>query len=205
LPQRQELGSFFVLLVVAGNETTRNAISHGMKALCDYPGASRAGPRLRGVAPTAVEEIVRWATPVDALPPHRDPRHGDRRAADPEGEKVVLWYTSANRDEACSRSLSLRRRAARPTSTSASAARPALLLRRAPRAPRDHGDVPRALSSACPISRITSEPDRLLSGFINGIKHMPCEFTPAVDDSILVREPKRRLKSRLSDRSTRSA
>jgi methyl-branched lipid omega-hydroxylase len=61
----QELGSFFVLLAVAGNETTRNAISHGMKALCDHPDQRRIwAADFDGVAPTAVEEIVRWATPV---------------------------------------------------------------------------------------------------------------------------------------------
>ena len=61
----QEFGSFFILLVVAGNETTRNAISHGMKALTEHPdqrdlwyGDFEAHSR------TAVEEIVRWATPV---------------------------------------------------------------------------------------------------------------------------------------------
>ncbi len=61
----QELGSFFVLLAVAGNETTRNAISHGLLALSQHP-EERAlwQADFDGVAPTAVEEIVRWATPV---------------------------------------------------------------------------------------------------------------------------------------------
>src|SRR5262245_1673424 len=61
----QEVGSFFILLVVAGNETTRNAISHGMKALCDHPEQRRRwAADFERVAPTAVDEIVRWATPV---------------------------------------------------------------------------------------------------------------------------------------------
>ena len=60
-----EFASFFILLVVAGNETTRNAISHGMKALTDFPDERRKWMAdFEGVAPTAVEEIVRWATPV---------------------------------------------------------------------------------------------------------------------------------------------
>src|SRR5262245_40312551 len=61
----QELGSFFVLLVVAGHAATRNASSHGRKALCDYPEQRAVWQRdFERVSPTAVEEIVRWATPV---------------------------------------------------------------------------------------------------------------------------------------------
>src|SRR5439155_3739993 len=61
----QELASFFVLLVAAGNETTRNAISHGMKALCDHPDQRRIWQQdFDRVAPTAVQEIGRWARPV---------------------------------------------------------------------------------------------------------------------------------------------
>ena len=60
-----EFGSFFILLVVAGNETTRNAISHGLLALTQHPGErERWWADFAGHARTAVEEIVRWATPV---------------------------------------------------------------------------------------------------------------------------------------------
>src|SRR5262250_2572693 len=61
----QEFGSFFILLVVAGNETTRNAISHGMKALTEWPDQRRRWRNdFERYRTTAVEEIVRWATPV---------------------------------------------------------------------------------------------------------------------------------------------
>src|SRR5204862_178640 len=87
--------------VVAGNETTRNAISHGMKALTDFP-AERAKwvADFDGMAPTAVEEIVRWATPVIHFrrSATRDVEVGGETIR--AGDKVVLWYTSANRDEA---------------------------------------------------------------------------------------------------------
>ena len=60
-----ELGSFFLLLVVAGNETTRNAISHGLLALTQHPDQREIWMSdFEGVSKTAVEEIVRWATPV---------------------------------------------------------------------------------------------------------------------------------------------
>jgi cytochrome P450 len=98
----EEFGSFFVLLVVAGNETTRNAISHGMLALTDNPEQKKLWIEdFKGLAPTAVEEIIRWSTPVI---------HFRRTCATAntevggqtirEGEKVALWYNSANRDEA---------------------------------------------------------------------------------------------------------
>src|SRR6185312_2978982 len=60
-----ELASFFILLVVAGNETTRNAISWGLHLLTEHPEQRRIWlADLDGVTPTAVEEIVRWASPV---------------------------------------------------------------------------------------------------------------------------------------------
>ena len=88
-----EFGSFFILLVVAGNETTRNAISHGMKALTDHPdGARKWLADFEGVAPTAVEEIVRWATPVIHFRRTATQRRRDRRHEDPrrrEGRRLV--------------------------------------------------------------------------------------------------------------------
>jgi cytochrome P450 len=95
-----DLGSFFVLLAVAGNETTRNAISHGLLALSQHP-EQRAiwQADFEGVAPSAVEEIVRWATPVIHFrrTATRDTEIRGQRIR--EGEKVVLWYCSGNRDE----------------------------------------------------------------------------------------------------------
>jgi cytochrome P450 len=95
-----ELGSFFILLVVAGNETTRNAISHGMKALTDFPDErARWMADFERIAPTAVEEIVRWATPVIHFrrTATRDAVVGGQEIK--AGEKVVMFYNSANRDE----------------------------------------------------------------------------------------------------------
>src|SRR5205085_7965880 len=95
-----ELGSFFLLLVVAGNETTRNAISHGMHALTDNPDQRKVWTSdFDTVSPTAVEEIVRWATPVINFrrTATRDAVVGDQEVK--AGQKVVMFYNSANRDE----------------------------------------------------------------------------------------------------------
>ena len=96
----QELASFFILLAVAGNETTRNAISHGMKALGDHPDERRTwAADFDGIAPTAIDEIVRWASPVIHMRRTctRDTVLGGQQLR--EGDKVVLWYASGNRDE----------------------------------------------------------------------------------------------------------
>ena len=84
----QEFGSFFILLVVAGNETTRNAISHGMKALTDFPDQRELLYNdFDAHSKTAVEEIVRWGTPGDPLPPHRHRGHRTRRPGDQGGRE----------------------------------------------------------------------------------------------------------------------
>ncbi|MFI0411296.1 cytochrome P450 [Actinomadura sp. 3N508] len=96
----RDFDNYFLLLVVAGNETTRHAITHAMRALIDHPDQAerlRAEPDLM---PTAVEEFLRWASPVYHFrrTATRDTEvNGTPIAA---GDKVVLWFASGNRDEA---------------------------------------------------------------------------------------------------------
>jgi cytochrome P450 len=95
-----EIAAFFVLLSVAGNDTTRHTTSHAMRALTVHP-EQRAVllERLDERMPTAVEEFVRWASPVMTFrrtTTREVELHGQRLSA---GEKVVLFYHSANRDE----------------------------------------------------------------------------------------------------------
>jgi cholest-4-en-3-one 26-monooxygenase len=90
---------FFLLLAVAGNETTRNAISHGMHAFLEHPEEYAKlvdDPSLIG---SATEEILRWATPVMYF--RRNATHDTEVGGQliKEGDKVSLWYSSANRDE----------------------------------------------------------------------------------------------------------
>ncbi|BBZ16214.1 cytochrome P450 [Mycolicibacterium gadium] len=96
-----EYASFFILLSAAGNETTRNAISHGMVALSRYPEErERWWNDFDGVAATAVEEIVRWASPVIFMRRNLTQDIELRGVEMKSGDKVSLWYNSGNRDEA---------------------------------------------------------------------------------------------------------
>jgi cytochrome P450 len=175
-----ELGSFFVLLVVAGNETTRNAISHGMKALCDFPAErTRWAADFERLAPTAVEEIVRWATPVIHFrrTTTRDTALGGQPIR--AGEKVVLWYASANRDAAAFDEPDRFDLGRTPNEHVGFGAPGPHFCLGANLARREITVMFRELFERLPDLQIVGEPDRLLSGFINGIKHMRCEFSPA--------------------------
>jgi len=91
---------FFMLLSVAGNETTRNAIAHGMNAFLEHPDQyERLAADPAGLIGTATEEILRWASPVMYFRRNarQDVTLGDVTIK--AGEKISLWYISANRDE----------------------------------------------------------------------------------------------------------
>ena len=94
-----EFDMFFVLLVVAGNETTRNATAGGMQAFIDHPDQWRRLQAEPELAAGAVEEILRWVTPVIGFrrTPTCPATIGDQPVE--AGDKVVVYYPSANRDE----------------------------------------------------------------------------------------------------------
>ena len=172
-----ELASFFILLVVAGNETTRNAISHGLWLLTENPGQRALWTSdFDGVTPTAVDEIVRYASPVMFM---------RRTVTEPtvlsghefaEGDKVILFYYSANRDEEVFEDPDRFdvRRAPNPH-VGFGAPGPHFCLG-AHLARREITVMFKELFRHLPDIRATGEPDRLRSNFINGIKHMPCAF-----------------------------
>ncbi len=95
----RDFDNYFLLLVVAGNETTRHAISHTMLALIDHPDQRERLRRDPSLIPGAVEEFLRWSSPVHHFrrTATRDTELGCRRIS--RGEKVVLWFSSGNRDE----------------------------------------------------------------------------------------------------------
>ena len=175
----QEFGSFMILLVAAGNETTRNAISHGMKLLTDNPEQRKIWmDDFDGVAPTAIDEIVRLASPVIHF--RRTATRDTEIAGQPikAGEKVVMWYTSANRDEAKfdrPNDFDVLRPAGDQVGFGAGG--PHFCLG-ANLARREMYAMFKELLTRLPDIEITGPPDMLQSSFIHGIKRMPCSFTP---------------------------
>lgn len=173
-----EFDVFFLLLAVAGNETTRNLISGGMLALMENPEERARLLDDPSMVPTAVEEMLRWVTPVMYF------RRTAMRDTEIRGqkirarEKVTIWYVSANRDEEIF---------PEPDRFDAG------------RTPNPHlgfgGGGPHFCLGAnlarleikitfeellrrLPDMELSGPVARLRSNFINGIKHMPVKFTP---------------------------
>ena len=174
----QEFGSFFILLVVAGNETTRNAISHGMKLLTDHPDQRQIWfDDFETHTKTAVEEIVRYATPVihfRRTVTEDTELSGQKLSA---GDKVVMFYASGNRDERVfddpyrfdvTRTIT-------PAQVGFGAGGPHFCLG-ANLARREIAVMFDEIRRRMPNLRITGQPAYLQSAFINGIKRMPCAW-----------------------------
>ncbi|MFM9037758.1 MAG: cytochrome P450, partial [Actinomycetota bacterium] len=174
----QEFGSFFILLVVAGNETTRNAISHGMKLLTDFPEQRKIWfDDFETHTRTAVEEIVRYATPVihfRRTVTEDTELSGQKLNA---GDKVVMFYCSGNRDERVfdqPHQFDVTRPVA-PAQVGFGAGGPHFCLG-ANLARREIQVMFDEIRRRLPNMRITGEPAYLQSAFINGIKRMPCAW-----------------------------
>ncbi|HYB17729.1 MAG TPA: cytochrome P450 [Streptosporangiaceae bacterium] len=171
-----ELASFFILLVVAGNETTRTALSHALMLLTEYPDQrALLLADLENRVEGAVEEIVRYASPVlfmrRTLTRDYAMNGQDYRA----GDKVVLFYYSADRDEAVFADPDRFDITRSPNPhVGFGAAGPHYCLG-AHLARRELKVMLRELLTRVP-DITAGEPDRLLSSFINGIKRLPCQF-----------------------------
>jgi cytochrome P450 len=175
-----ELASFFILLVVAGNETTRNAISHGLLALTEHPEQkAKWAADFEGLAPTAIDEIVRWATPVIHF--RRTVTEDGARIGDHEfneGDKVVLFYNSANRDEDVFDE-PYRFDVTRSPNDHVGFGGPGPhFCLGAHLARREMTVMFRELFNRLPDIHSVGPPSQLRSNFINGIKHLRAEFTP---------------------------
>jgi cholest-4-en-3-one 26-monooxygenase len=166
------------LLIIGGQETTRNAISGGMLALLDHPEQRARLANDPSVMPTAIEEFLRWTTPVTHI------LRTARKEAELNGQtiragdKVVVWNASVNRDEAVF-----------PNADKFDVTR----------TPNDHlafghGEhfcvgshlarlemrvMIEQVMRRMPDLELAGPPERLRSNFVAGIKHMPVRFSPA--------------------------
>ena len=174
-----EIASFFILLAVAGNETTRNAISHGVLALSRYPEQRDLWWNdFDAHTPTAVEEIVRWASPVIYMrrTATRDVEVSGVRIA--QGDKVTLWYGSANRDEQHFENPWLFDVTRNPNHHVGFGGGGTHFCLGANLARREIAVVFEELHRRIPDIVATEEPSMLLSAFIHGIKRLPVSWTP---------------------------
>lgn len=177
---QQELASFFVLLVTAGNETTRTAIAHGLNAFTNFPDQrdlleSDFDAHLK----TATDEIVRWASPVTWMRRTLAADHELDGTPLKAGDKVLLFYNSANRDETVFTDPYTFDITRTPNDHYGFGAPGPHFCLGAHLARREISVMFRELFSRFPQAQVTGEPAMLRSSFINGIKRLPYEFGPA--------------------------
>lgn len=172
-----DFNMFFMLLAVAGNETTRNAIAHGMNAFLEHPEQYEmlvAEPeRLLG---SATEEILRWASPVMYFRRNvtQDVElHGETIRA---GDKISLWYISANRDEEVFEDPFRFDVARDPNPHIAFGGGGPHFCLGAQLARLEIRVLFEELATRVPRVEALGTPDRLRSNFIGGIKHLPVQL-----------------------------
>jgi cholest-4-en-3-one 26-monooxygenase len=172
-----EIFLMFLLLIVAGNETTRNATTGGMLAMLNNPDQRQRLIDDPALIPTAVEEVVRWTSPVMHFErvATKDAEIGGQPIK--EGDEVTLWYTSANRDEAVFEDPQTFDVGRSPNEhiafgkgehfcLGANLARLELVV------------MFEEVLKRMPDMELAGQPERLRSNFIRGIKRMPVSFTP---------------------------
>jgi len=175
-----EFDMFMLLLTVAGNETTRNATAHGMYALLMHPEQLEALRNdVDGLMPTAVDEILRWASPVLHFrrTATADTEIRGRRIA--EGDKVVMWHISANRDEEVFDDPYTFDITRSPNPHVAFGGGGPHYCLGANLARMELRLILTELLTRIPDLQLAGEPERLVSNFIGGIKHLPVTWTPA--------------------------
>jgi cholest-4-en-3-one 26-monooxygenase len=173
-----EFDLFFELLAVAGNETTRNLISHGMLALAEHPDQRDLLLADPSLLPAAVDEMLRYASPVMYM--RRTARadlelHGQQIK---EGDKVALWYIAANHDPevfADPHRFDIRRT---PNDYLAFGGGGPHFCLGSHLAKLETRVLFEELLARLPDVELNGPVQRLRSNFINGIKHMPVRFTP---------------------------
>src|SRR6478672_8153436 len=174
-----EFDMFMLLLAVAGNETTRNTTAWGMWALMQHPEQyAHLRDHLDTALNPAIEEILRWASPV---------YHFRRTATAPtelqgreiaDGDKVVMWYISANRDEAVFEDPFRFDITREPSEQVAFGGGGHHFCLGANLARMELRIIFEEVLARIPDMHLVAEPEVLRSNFIGGVKHMAVEYTP---------------------------
>jgi cholest-4-en-3-one 26-monooxygenase len=170
-----EFGYFMLLLIVAGNETTRNATSAGMLALLSHPDQWELYKRIRPT--TAVDEIIRWTSPVNAFQrtARRDTTVGE--VAIKRGQRVGLFYGSANYDEDVFTNPFIFDVLRDPNPHLGFGGTGPHYCIGANLARKELAIMLNAVADHLPDIEMTAAPRRMRHGWINGIAAMPVRFT----------------------------
>lgn len=168
---------FFLLLSVAGNETTRNAIAHGLNAFLEHPDqyallASDPSRYIKG----ATEEILRWASPVMYFRRNATRDFELRGHTIQEGDKISMWYVSANRDEDVFEDPFRFDITRDPNPHIAFGGGGPHFCLGAQLARMEIAVLFEELAKRAPDIEALGPPERLRSNFIGGIKHLPVRF-----------------------------
>jgi cytochrome P450 len=169
-----QLNEFFLLLAVAGNETTRNTMSHTMKGLSDHPDQRKVMTSEGAVTPAVIDECLRWSTPVLHFrrTARQDVELGGQQIR--EGEWVVMHYLSANRDETVFDSPANFDISRTPGPHVAFGGLGTHFCLGAQLAKLELSIMLSELYRRVPELTVTAEPTRLRSAFFHGIKSLPC-------------------------------
>ena len=174
-----ELNLFFITLIVAGNETTRNLINHAMLALIEHPEQAERLRQDPSLWDSAVEEMLRWGASI----------HNFRRTATRdteirgvpirEGDKVVMYYAAANRDPEMFENPHVFDVGRTPNEHVTFGGGGEHFCLGASLARAEIKATMRQVVERLPDMELAGTPNRLHSDFVNGIKTMPVRFTPS--------------------------
>jgi methyl-branched lipid omega-hydroxylase len=173
----QEIASFFILLLVAGNETTRNALSQGVLALSEHPAERDRWAADPGITRTAVEEVVRWTSPITWMRRTATQDVELSGQAFPAGSKFLLFYGAANRDPAVFTDPHRFDLTRDPNPHVGFGSRGPHFCLGAHLARREIGVAFQAFARELPDLEVCGEPARLQSSFVNGLKRLPARLT----------------------------
>jgi cholest-4-en-3-one 26-monooxygenase len=169
-----EFGFFVILLAVAGNETTRNSITQGMMAFTDYPDQWELFKKERPI--TAADEIVRWATPVTSFQRTALQDYDLSGVQIKEGQRVVMFYRSANFDEDVFEDPFTFNILRDPNPHVGFGGTGAHYCMGANLARMTIDLIFNAIADQMPDLTSAGKPERLRSGWLNGIKHWQVDY-----------------------------